>query len=259
MLRALFEEEFQKSKPKWSKQSKFLSQGTADDHFPKKPYLSLDFSPVLIGLQSWEKLISSKCCAILKHRFVWQRTCMWLVLQGCGTQLAHEHFGEERWNFIVSKIQVSPKSSYPLTHLLWSFIRNPIQLQRQLPKCESNLSETKVKLISNGRYEKREITCLEKKNKNNQSKILHFTCCPNNHKFRCSEHDTEEWHSQTALTDIQFSKPLTTITSLTPILSRLPLRECSRAIISRKPTPVCAKIHCTASPEDGTSARKEIS
>lgn len=69
------------------------------------------------------------------------------------------------------------------------------------------------------------------------SKKLHFICCPNNHKFRCSEHDTEEWHSQAALTETQntqFSKPLTVITSLTPIPPRLPLHECSRAIISQE-------------------------
>lgn len=234
MLRALYEEEFQESKPKYSKQSKFLSQGTTSEHFPKKPhFLLLDFVPDLIGLQSWEKLISSKCFAILKHRFVCKRNCMWLVLQGCSTQWLHEHFGEKTRNFIVSKIPVFPKSSYPLTNLWWSFLRNPIQLQMQFPIYESNLSETKVELISSGSYEKRERTFLEK---SPVSKKLHFICCPNNHKFRCSEHDTEEWHSQAALTETQntqFSKPLTVITSLTPILSRLPLHECSRAITSQ--------------------------
>lgn len=152
MLKALYEEEFQESKPKWSKHSKFSSQGTTAEYIPKKPYLLwLDFAPVLIGLQSWEKLISSECCATLKHGFVWQRICIWLVLQGSGTQWAREHFGEKTWNSTVSKIQVSPKSSYPLTHLSWSFVRNPIQMQRQFPKYESNLPETKVELISSGR------------------------------------------------------------------------------------------------------------
>lgn len=201
---------------------------------PRLPWL--DLAPILIGLQSWEKLISSKCCAILKHRFTWWKTCMWLALWGCVTWWPHVHFGERTGNFNVSKIPVPPKSSYPLAQRSQSFGRNHITSKGS--SLNMNPLEAKVELMSNGKYERRgsstTISLVGRKQclRNSILSVVQTTIT----KFRCSEHDTEGWHSQAALTEAfkissfpNLSPPL-----VTQIFSTLPLHECSRAIVSQE-------------------------
>lgn len=144
----------------------FYPKGQQLNTFKKKPLSSLvrfcsslDWSSVVREADLLKMLchVEAQVCLakdlhVAAPLRLWHSTWTW----------AHEHFSEKARNFIVSKIQMSPKSSYPLAYLSWSFVRKPIQLQRQFPKYESSLSETKVELISSGRYENRESTCLEK-------------------------------------------------------------------------------------------------
>ena len=160
---------------------------------------------------------------------------MWLAL--CVAWWSHVHFGEKTRNFNVSKVQVPPKSSYPLTQRSWSFGRNPIQLQRQFPKYESirdkSGADEQWKVWKKGKLHQHLLSW-----KKAVPKKLHFIYVQTTiTKFRCYERDTEEWNRQAALTEafkISRSFPSLSVWLVTQILSRLPLHECSRAMISQE-------------------------
>lgn len=94
-----------------------------------------------------------------------------------------------------------PKPSYPLAQRSQSFRRNHIPGKGS--SLNMNPLETKVELMSSGRYERRgsstTISLLGRKQclRNSILSVVQTTIT----KFRCSEHDTEEWHSQAAFTE----------------------------------------------------------